>query len=295
MGKPTTLGEKGTVLDTYLSGAGYVRRLRKGQNLRWVVILCAAVVLVGCNFFQSALDSREEVQFSKQFIALVQEQDFSAIEARLNPQTNTPDAKSVISQLATAYLNEKPQDIAVTGYHVFSTTGAEGSLERYDVTLEYQLPTKWLLAEIVLDRRDGKLTVAGFHIYPLPESLEVTNRFTLRDKPITDYVVLAIAIFDPILIVYTLVLCWRTPILKRKWLWIIFVLLGVVQFTVNWTTGALTVNLVSIQLLGAGFFRGSVYAPVFLSVSVPVGAIVFLIRRHRWLRRADPPEPSAST
>jgi hypothetical protein len=66
---------------------------------------------------------------------------------------------------------------------------------------------------------------------------------------------------------------------KRKWLWLIFIALGLFQFHLNWTTGAWNLQPLSFLLLGAGFTKAAPAAPLILSVAFPLGAILFLARR----------------
>lgn len=84
----------------------------------------------------------------------------------------------------------------------------------------------------------------------------------------------------PVFVISVLAACLRTRIAKRKWLWMIFIALGFVQFTFNWTTGGLGVQPVSMLLFGAGFVRAGPYGPLILQLAIPVGAIVFLAKRR---------------
>jgi hypothetical protein len=69
------------------------------------------------------------------------------------------------------------------------------------------------------------------------------------------------------------------------------VLLGVVRFSFNWTSGALTIVPMSLQLLGSNFSKGSPFEPLVISTSIPVGAIVYLLQRRDWRQEAATPPP----
>ena len=98
------------------------------------------------------------------------------------------------------------------------------------------------------------------------------------------------AIFIPIFILFAVVQCIRTLMPRRKWLWIIFILVGVTEFQLNWTTGEIGFKLLNVSLLAAGFAKFSPVSPLILKVGVPLGAIIFLLERSRWLR---PPPANA--
>ena len=96
----------------------------------------------------------------------------------------------------------------------------------------------------------------------------------------------------------------RTKMRKRKWLWIISSsLIGIGKVTMNWSTGKLsliqeTVNatgghsynfdFLSFQLFGASAFAQP-YGPWILSVSLPFGAILFLLKRKSLAGGTPPP------
>jgi hypothetical protein len=71
----------------------------------------------------------------------------------------------------------------------------------------------------------------------------------------------------------------RTKMPGRKWPWVLFVALGFGQLAVNWTTGEWALNLLSVQVFSASA-TAAPYGPWILAVSLPVGAIVFLLRRR---------------
>jgi len=94
------------------------------------------------------------------------------------------------------------------------------------------------------------------------------------------FVFLVFTIIVPLFILATLTTAVRTKFKKRKWLWIIFILFGLVQFSLNWTTGQIGWKLLNFQLFGAGALTASQYAPWILSFSIPVGSIIFWIKRE---------------
>jgi hypothetical protein len=114
----------------------------------------------------------------------------------------------------------------------------------------------------------------------MAQSLQEYNRFALVGKNAIHYIVLSLVVAVPLFIVYALVLCLKTPIARRKWLWMLFIALGFSRLSFNWTDGAYKIQPISFSLLGAGFLKAGPYAPWIFTVAVPVGAIVFLVKRR---------------
>jgi len=248
--------------------------------------LALALALCGCDvrsWYESLLP-KEEIAYAKGIIAKLRARDYAAVEAPFDPTYRDAQFREKLEQIAAFFPEPEPTDIGVVGSHVF--TNANTSVTTYDLTFQYEYPKQWVLVNVVLERRSDALIVKGLHAQPLSDSLQHVNRFTLQDKGASRYLALAYAILVPIFIVVTLVACIRTKVPRRKWLWLIFILLGFGKFTMNWTTGETGVQLVSVQLLGAGVFWSGPYGPMLLSASIPVGAALFWLRRKRWREMA---------
>jgi hypothetical protein len=225
---------------------------------------------------------KEDVEFSKGYFDLFRERDFEAIEARVDPGLRNPQLRSELEKIAAVIPREEPVEIQVAD----ARTVMGGGVIRVHVTLQYAYPEQWLLLSIGLLKQGGDTFVTGIHAQTLPNSLEYVNRFTFEGKGVLHYVIFVSSIIVPLLIIAAVVLCIRTPVPKRKWLWILFILMGVVRFKLNWTDGNLSI-IPGLQLLGAGYVRIGLLGPWFLSASLPIGAIAFLLRRRKWLAQAN--------
>lgn len=250
------------------------------MNRLLLTALLAALTLVGCD--QQAIFDKlipeNEAEYSKNYLALFPVHDFDAIEAKTDPKLKDSTLRAKLVQIADMFPPDKPKDIRVVGANTFTNSTSS----KFNLTFQYEYPTKWLLANVVLEKTGDMLVVTGVNVQPLKDSLENINRFTFDGKSIGHYMVFLAAIVVPIFILVSLVFCIRTPIPKHKWLWILFVLCGFIQFSLDWTTGAFNINPLSFQLLGAGFIKPSPFGAVVISVSLPIGALIFFLRRKQW-------------
>jgi len=96
---------------------------------------------------------------------------------------------------------------------------------------------------------------------------------------------LGVAVLVPLFIIWVEVVCVRAPI-RRRWAWMLLILLGGPVVALNWTTGEPQVKELAVTLLGVGWLRSTVYAPMILQVAVPIGAIIFLARRYQLMLQA---------
>ena len=151
----------------------------------------------------------------------------------------------------------------------------------YNLIFESEFPTGWVLTNIVVDRDD--YAIISMNTQAVPQSVEETNRFTLIGKGALHYLFLGLMLASRGLIVVALIFAFWTPLWRRRWLWLLFISIGFGQASMNWTTGQLDFDLFSFDFLGARFMPPRIVGPWFLSVSLPLGAILFLLRRPKLL------------
>lgn len=152
------------------------------------------------------------------------------------------------------------------------------------VTLEYRYPDRWIMFQVTASNGSGHYEITNLFVKPESAPFESIRQFTLRGKGWAHYTILLTAILSICIVLYVLILCIRTPIQKRKWLWITITILGIGKFGIEWSGGELWDKILYLSILpvGWGFDRDS----PFLYVSIPAGAILFLLLRSR-LRRTD--------
>ncbi len=258
------------------------------MSRRLIFVVPFVLALTGCT--AEALFDRfvpqEEAALARQLVARVAARDFAAVEAQLAPNLRTPDVRRELEAVAGQVPPGEPLSVRTVGAH--TSTDSTGS--RFDLTHEYQYPSAWLVARTVLERREGQIVVQGLHLTRRAHSLVAENAFTLAGKSPLHYVVLLLALGIPLFVIYALAVCIRTRLPKRKWLWLLFVAVGFVQFQFDWTTGAWAVQPISLLLLGAGFLKSGPAGPVIFSLAFPLGALIFLTRRRALATRGRAPE-----
>lgn len=90
------------------------------------------------------------------------------------------------------------------------------------------------------------------------------------------------AVAAPAISLAALFLCIRSPLpRRRRVLWAIGILAGFGRISLDWTSGAIMVSPLWFQLLSAGYTRANEFAPVVISVSIPVFALLFFAKMRR--------------
>lgn len=261
---------------------GYRRAVNGGDAVLLGSVL--GILIAGCRpaAYLERLASSPETTYAVDSMNLLEKRDVKAVLARLATEFQTADAATAIERMSTSVVPAEPElTHRLVGYRWTRIN----RMRAVTIDLECRFPTTYVLAEAVVIGSPPNLRLWSFHVQRVSASLEEQNAFRLGGRSVPSYSVLAAAVAIPALILVVLVICIRTPMRKRKWLWVLYIIVGFGKLTVNWTSGAVWVEEFAIQLLGSGFRREGLYGPWIVSVSLPVGAVQFLLRRKR-LRRS---------
>jgi len=224
----------------------------------------------------------EEVRFTKDSADLLLRHDLESFARRLPSDSRDAATPETLNKVFEEIPPGQPGEPILVGYQSVTSGGSRQAT----VSLQYAFPGSFLLVQAQVASAGGPWALYGIHVERLPDSLDRLNAFRLVGKPALHYLVLACCIVVPAFVLSATVWCIRTPIPRRKWLWVVFVLFGLGQVRLNWTTGDVGVNPLYFQLFGAGAMRAGLYGPWFLTFSIPIGAAWFL-RRRRLLMAAS--------
>jgi len=255
-----------------------VARTRAGTQ----IILCLLVLgVAGCGTkatrqWLNRIAPREDDALARGLIDALLREDFEFM-ARNMDESILGKAPETTLRRFYLYIDHDPlQSVELVGCRVLSIRARRQS------SLMYQLefPGSWYAADFVIAASAGTRKVIGLQLKKLPASLAQINRFTLKGRGLVHYALLLGAIGVPVLMLYALIQCLRTRV-KWKWLWIPFILVGIGSIHLNWTTAQLGFQPLSLLIPGTSLTRGGLYAPWVLSVSFPLGAVLFLKKRRK--------------
>ena len=253
---------------------------------KWLIIFLT-VFLAGCSqkaWLEKFVDA-EKQKIARDYIQRLQDGDWEELAAELDPGLRKGNEVELLRAMRAMMPPGAPKVTDLVGYQTNRTLQDSN----YNVTFQFGYDSKWILVNAAWRERTGvPRQITGMRVVPLERSLQETNAFTFQRAGPAHYLFIAAVIIVPLFILYTLVVCIRAKLPRRKWLWIVFVLVGFVQFSFNWTTGAMDYRLLSFQLLGASAMASGIYMPWVLSFSLPVGAIAFWFKR-RQLAKTPPP------
>lgn len=255
--------------------------------MKKIIILLAGaiigvIVLNSCSYedMMDKLVPKKEAKMAEDYLTKLRQRDFEYIKGQFSDEIRPKVTDGLLVQMADYFRHGELLSTQIIGSQVYEANG----VWKGNFSFEYHFTDGWNLANAAFRKVGDKYEVIGLNVYQTKMSQKEYNAFKLSGKSPLQYLVLALAVFVPLFILVTTYFCIRTPMAKRKWLWIIFILLGVCAIRVNWTTGQFAIQLISVHLLGAGAGAASPYAPWIISASIPLGAILFWINRKRFIQ-----------
>lgn len=246
------------------------------------IIIATFILLVTACSYQDMADKlipKKESKFAMDYLHKLQARDFEHVKKYLDPSIESQVTDEKLIEITEYFPSGELQSTELIG----SQVNTLNSQWQGNFSFEYQFSGGWALANVVLKKSNDALSVIGFNVYRTEASQKELNKFNLSGKSAIQYLVLILAIIAPLFILVTLYFCIKTPIPKRKWLWVLFVLVGVGSISINWTTGQYAIQSFSINLFSASAMAAGPFAPWIVSASIPLGAMLFWFKRKGFI------------
>jgi hypothetical protein len=249
--------------------------------MRCLATLLCLFLLVSCSREQliQKISSPEDQAAARAYIDELRAHQFDEIEKAADPSIKSSTIHATLLRMSQMIPAGEPTSVNVVGARSFYGSGAT----TINTTFEFNFDGKLLLINVAVKTKDGVKSIVGFNVNPERQSVAEQTRFSLAGKSPIQYVVLGVMIAALLCSIYALILCVGTELPGKKWPWILFILFGIGQVTVNWTTGEWVTKFAWLQLFSAGVLKDA-SGPWMVSASVPLGALVFLSYRKMLLR-----------
>lgn len=219
----------------------------------------------------------DENKFSRDYLALLLTDREAQAVSLLGP-----DLREYAGQVKEVVKNLKPLGnpvaIHLLNYTVHRNLGTGAGLKE----LTYYVDFKKVSIAVMIGL-DGVVpkgyVVDEFNYEQVPVSFAQSGSFDLFGKTFVHYLFLLAGLFLLVFTLATVVKCARSDV-KRKWLWMVFIMVGLGKIGITWPGGATTQatfrwEYFSLQLFSVSLVKIPIYNPWFLSVSIPLGAILF--------------------
>ncbi len=250
------------------------RKMRLKNTLLLAIFLLWTAFLSGCGLKNITVIyvPKEADAFARDYLEMLRKGDIDGAVSVTNKDFLTDKARGQF--MTVSKLLDKGELI---GAEVVKFQNMKGYFSKEKKTfIDYQLQFEkgWVEAIIVVDDVNGKRSVAGLYVEPLPKSLKEIHSENFYAKPLPQYMLASLTVIIPVFIFYTFMICLTTP-LRMKALWVVFIIIGLGRFSLDWTTGLVAFYPFSLLFFGGEALKDGIYGPWVLSFSFPLGAIAF--------------------
>lgn len=261
-------------------------KLRKSVKLpNYIILLISllSVTLVKADTANSFLVPQQDMMFAKNYLQHLIDKNYDHVLRYIDKDEISAITHAELDNVVNLFPSGDVISTELIGSHV----NVIDSVWNGNFVFEYQFESGWVVANVVIKKIDDEIKVLGFYVTPTKASQKELNKFELAGKSALHYLVLFTTVFVFLFILVTLVICIKTPIPRRKWIWVLFVLGGIGSFSLNWTSGAYAFKLIELHLVGVGIGAANEYAPWVLNVGFPLGAILFWLIRGSFIRKSE--------
>jgi hypothetical protein len=259
---------------------------------RLAAFVIALAAMAACNGVRSLEEAEKtpEAGVARVVIDAVSHGTIAAIQPQLAPELSDSQSAEQVQRLSTFFPKEAATRMRLLGFHMNNNVGQE--TKTTSITYELNYPSANFIATVTLRQvGGGPIRARGFNLQSLAAPFDVMNAVTFAGKGPVHYlfpVLMAAAAL--VTIAASAVWVRRRKTLYRRWWWLLGIFLGAFKITLNWTTGEVNVQALTVQLFSLGYAQDG---PLLLFLSLPVGAIAFLILQRRAAGPVAPPLPPA--
>lgn len=242
--------------------------------------------LLSCNSaVESSIpdDAKKADIFAKAFIEKIINGQIDSAVANLDPSVTNSDAMAYIKNANKALSGEKIKQIKLLECNwTHGISSNAGVSSNYKFTYEYQLQKSTALFALDVKDNHEKLSLSAFEGKFIDAQISESTKFTFAGKSIVHYTFAFLLIVVPLFIIATFIVMLKTKIkTNKKIMWgFIILLLAFPRFALNWNTGDIDFKLLNFSILGGGAIKESIYAAWYIYFSLPIGAVIFWIKRR---------------
>lgn len=251
-----------------------------------IILLVFSLLLASCSqsSLNDALASPQEKSVATRFIAALQSGRIDTVKTSLEPLLYG-QTLAIQQAIQPAIPKETNYALVTVAVQTNSANGVSKTLKA--LNYEVGAGAKWAVIQIVMTEVAGGPQVVGWHATPFRNRPTASGDFTFAGKGALHYLWLLAMALSTLTILFTLNVIRRSEGIKRRWLWTLGAALGLGQFTLNWSTGAWGIRPLGFFLFGSAAFKASPFDPWMLSFSLPIVAVIFLLRRKALMAQHD--------
>ncbi len=240
--------------------------------------MVVVVGLAGCKGLAGDLKgTSNEAQVAREALDALAKGNVDAVLSRWDPTLVDSDITAALGQVAMLFPHEPPRSVRVIGANRGQRTGGgDAPAKMCTITFESVYAHTMIVSAVVLRTDGSEPQLIGFHSSPAVAG-NVKGVGVEQVPFVVTFIFLMIGAAG---VTVAAIRVWirRRKRLRHRILWLLAISLGLFRVDLMLSVGRIGFQLFAVQLFSVGFWGAARFTSWTLSLSLPVGAIVFLIR-----------------
>jgi len=217
--------------------------------------------------------------YSRKFVSIIKDKSVDSTLLYVSKDLQTQNSKEFFLKVSADIKFKQQEEVKILGYNVTTAWNTnQKSSKVYTTDYEFKYDNWYYAFSISVLELDNNLSVIGFNANKFIKPIEEINSFSFSNVGLVHIIFIIIVVTIIGFIIFSVINIVKSAV-KKKWLWILISLIGFCGLSFNWTTGDINFQFFTIKILGIGFSKSGVASPWFLSLTVPIGAIIYWIKK----------------
>ena len=251
------------------------------------LLLSLAICACGIPLTSSQIESTAEASLLKKVHEALRNRDIKATKGFFDPLVFAkPESDAALPAMAQLIPQQQPVSVEFLNW-IVGQSSASGRTTKVVAQYKYS-DSDWLTVTATFKGEGTNLQVDSYYINRSSTSYQNTNWLSFANVGAAQLVFFGFVMAALLTSLAACILCFTTPDLKRKWLWVIASFIGAATFTMNWSTGELSFTPIFVRIPTANYTQDAT-GVWYLTFLVPVGAIAFFLKRRQLISKAAAP------
>jgi hypothetical protein len=237
----------------------------------------------------SKVANSEDVVVAKRYAEALRGNHSDYIVEHLHPSLSKRDAIASLTQAAALFPAADPLAVTLVGF----SKKTIGNVAHIGTYFEYSYPSSWVLVRIAFDSQSSNIVLTTVAAAQLREPLLKSTALTFAHLSPVGLAAIGLALANLLFTVLTFAFTWRAPIPRWRILWRVFVLFGAGSIAIDTYSGAWASHLLHFAIPASNYTK-EIYQPLVINLYLPLGAILYWVKRQRWRRNATLTSPDSA-
>lgn len=257
-----------------------------------VLIILLAVLCSGCSAVLDKMENKEIRKYTESMVDAIIAKDFDTAYSVIEDACTKDEFARAYNDMEVLLYDVESYELKLIGF--YNNTNVSNGKSITTLSATYQMTDNTDKVYVIGVESSSKYEkLSFFEIQPYEKTkLYVTGTVTsMKDSSTLQWIIMLLNIPVLGIVIFAVIDCSRQKI-KKKALWLVLIILGLVTFGLSLSTSSIRLNFNLGWLMNYSAFIKYGDGSMILRVMLPAGAIVYFIMRSHLIKKASaPPQP----